>query len=54
MDDVERATSFSERHLGQRILVSLLSLALFIATGPQNISAKTRPRRTRLPKGHLT
>jgi hypothetical protein len=52
MDNVERATSFSERHLGQRILVSLLSLALFFATGPQNISAfQDTPAQDQTPQG---
>src|SRR5208283_1048440 len=52
MDNVERATSFSERHLGQRILVSLLSLALLFATGPQNISAfQEAPAPEQTPQG---
>jgi len=34
-----RATKFSRPRLGEQILVSLLSLALFIPTWPQNVSA---------------
>ena len=52
MDNVERATSFSEPHSGQRILVSLLSLALLFATGPQNISAfQSAPAPDQTPQG---
>ncbi len=52
MDNVERATSFSERNLRQRILVSLLSLALLFATGLQNLSAfQEAPAPEQTPQG---
>jgi uncharacterized membrane protein YgcG len=52
MDIVERATSSSERHLGKRILVSLLSLAVWFATGPQNLSAfQGAPAPDQTPQG---
>jgi hypothetical protein len=52
MNIVERAAGFSGHHLGKQVLVFLLSLAILIATCPQNLSASQgEPAPAQTPQG---